>query len=170
MKTLLGLLILFTSLSLQAQTPSEQLAPPDGTWVQFNCTQLLAENSTETVEGETIQINIGQQEEGLPLVGLKVNNREVSDLIRQYQFVVDFANNNMITSHFVWVDTVEAIEDSQGAKNRLLTTAQMKTVNSVVDGVANSTYVLKLLTTNVDANNARSTVKRSTYSCDVEIF
>ncbi len=161
MKFLLSLMLLlsFNLFSLNqafSQTQTQTL-------IKISCVQ-LTEDGLGQVQDKTFSVEIGQVEEGLPLISLLINSVDLTAEVKQYQFQVEGATGD-ISSHFVWIEKAVPEANSRNSVfNRILNIAKLSTVppKTIEE---NATYKLTRQTQNVDAESPKATLVRATYTC-----
>ncbi len=151
LKYILILVTLFFSIQSYSQT-----------LVKVTCLQ-KTEDGLGQIPEKKFLMDIGQVEDGLPLVALNVDDQDQTAKVTQFQFEV---NRGMITSHFVWVEKAAPVQNEVNlTENRLLNIAKMVTIPPAnADG--NATYQLTRVIRNVDVDNSDATVVRVSYVCD----
>lgn len=139
-------------------------------WARFTCSKDSDEGPNAAV-AEKLIFDIGDPEEGRPLLAFSINGQDLAPMVKQYQFVID-PSNYKITSHMVWVEKIDPVQDSKNSDfNRLLSVAQVETKTSVSSGIETRSYSITRLVTNVDAAIPENESFRSTFTCEEpEIF
>lgn len=131
------------------------------TFVKISCFQ-KTEDGLGQLEDKSFFLEIGRIEDGLPLISLKVDDKDQTSQVRQFQFEV---NKGKITSHFVWVENVESLVNSKNSDfNRSLNIAKMVTIEPKTAD-ENISYELTRVIRNVDAEFSDSTVVKLDYVC-----
>lgn len=129
------------------------------TFVKVTCLQ-KTEDGLGQIPDKQFLVDIGQEQDGLPLLALNVDDQDQTTKVTQFQFEV---KNGMISSHFAWVDRVAPVQNEEGmSSNRILNIAKMVTIPPV-NSDSNATYQLTRVIRNVDAGGP---VTRVVYDCD----